>query len=60
VLGPQGKPQAVSVRVGIGDGTVTELVGGELKPGQEVIVGGGPKPAQATAAAGGTPFRFGF
>lgn len=59
VLGPEGKPQAVSVRVGIGDGTVTELVGGGLKPGQEVIIGGGPKPAQA-AAAGGTPFRFGF
>jgi len=60
VLGPQGRPVAVNVRVGIGDGTVTELVGGDLKPGQEVIVGGGPKPAQATAAPGGTPFRFGF
>lgn len=61
VLGPQGKPQPVSIRVGIGDGTVTELVGGDLKPGQEVIIGGGPKPAQAaTASAGTTPFRFGF
>lgn len=59
VLGPQNRPQAVNVRVGIGDGQVTELVGGDLKPGQEVIVGGGPKPAQP-AAAGGTPFRFGF
>ena len=35
-------------RLGIGDGTVTELVGGSLKPGQDVIVGGGPKAAQAT------------
>ena len=60
IVGAQGKPEAVAVRVGIGDGTVTELVGGDLKPGQEVIIGGGPKPTQATAAAGGTPFRFGF
>jgi len=61
VVGEGGKPQAVSVRLGIGDGTVTELVGGTLKPGQEVIIGGGPRatPAQA-ASSGGPPMRFGF
>jgi HlyD family secretion protein len=32
-------PQPVPVRTGISDGVYTEIVEGELKPGQEVIVG---------------------
>jgi len=39
VLGPDGKPSAVSIRLGISDGNVTEVVGGDLKEGQEVLVG---------------------
>jgi HlyD family secretion protein len=39
VLGPDGKPAAVSLQLGIGDGTYTEVVRGELKEGQMVIVG---------------------
>ncbi|HEU5191303.1 MAG TPA: efflux RND transporter periplasmic adaptor subunit [Methylomirabilota bacterium] len=39
VLGPDGKPRAVTVRLGISDGTSTELLGGELKEGEEVLTG---------------------
>jgi HlyD family secretion protein len=39
VLGPDGKPTALSLQLGIGDGTYTEVVRGELAEGQQVIVG---------------------
>ncbi|MGQ0677257.1 MAG: efflux RND transporter periplasmic adaptor subunit [Rhodospirillales bacterium] len=59
VLGPGGKPEAIAVRLGIGDGAFTEMVGGPLKPGQELLIGGGPKtPAASAAAPGG--LRLGF
>jgi HlyD family secretion protein len=38
-LGPSGDPEPVPVQVGISDGLVTELAGGELKEGDPVIVG---------------------
>jgi HlyD family secretion protein len=56
MIGPDGQPQGVPVRLGIGDGTVTEIVAGELKAGQEIIVGGG---ARTGAPAGPGP-RLGF
>ena len=39
VLGADGKPIAVAIRLGISDGNSTEVAGGELKEGQEVLVG---------------------
>ena len=51
VLGAEGKPKAVNVVLGISDGSSTEVVSGELKEGQEVIVG--PSPGAAAAPAGG-------
>jgi HlyD family secretion protein len=48
VLGGDGKPRAVAVQIGIGDGNVSELVAGDLKEGLQVIVGG-----TGTAAAAG-------
>ena len=48
--GPDGQPQPLSVRVGIGDGAFTEIAGEGVRPGLEVIVGGGPRIA---APAGG-------
>ncbi len=39
VLGPDGKPRGVAVRLGISDGTSTELLSGELKEGEEVLTG---------------------
>jgi HlyD family secretion protein len=57
-LGVDGRPQPVTVRLGIGDGSFTEVIGGDLKPGQELIVGGGPRLAPPPSAAGGP--RLGF
>ncbi|MGH7314596.1 MAG: efflux RND transporter periplasmic adaptor subunit, partial [Candidatus Rokuibacteriota bacterium] len=34
VLGPDGKPKAVTVRLGLTDGTATEVLGGQLTEGQ--------------------------
>jgi HlyD family secretion protein len=39
VLGANGRPQAVSVRIGLADGTHSEVVGGELTEGSQVIIG---------------------
>jgi HlyD family secretion protein len=33
------KPEPITVTVGETDGTMTEVVGGELKPGMQVITG---------------------
>jgi HlyD family secretion protein len=38
-LDPEGKPSPVDVIAGISDGSFTEIVRGDLKPGQKVIVG---------------------
>ena len=50
VLGPAGEATAVRVMVGITDGTNTELVSGEIKAGDQIIVG-----ADAKGARPGTP-----
>lgn len=57
VLDAGGAPKMVSVRLGVSDGTFTELVGDDLKAGDQVIVGSG---AAARADAKATPPRFGF
>ncbi len=54
VVGRDGKPQGVTIRIGASDGTFTEIVSG-LDAAREVIVGGGPR----TDAAARGP-RFGF
>ncbi len=50
-------PRAVPVRLGVSDGTVTEIVSGDLLPGQAVVVGlerqGGGAAAGAAAGAQG-------
>jgi HlyD family secretion protein len=48
ILGADGKPQAVQVTTGDTDGTVTEITGGQLKPGDKVITG-----QLATGSSGG-------
>jgi HlyD family secretion protein len=53
ILDPDGKPKAVTVQLGISDGTFTEIAGGELKDGQEVITGAGERPGAAARPAGG-------
>jgi HlyD family secretion protein len=39
IVGADGKPQPVQVTTGDTDGTVTEITGGSLKPGDKVITG---------------------
>ena len=39
VLGADGQPQQLHITTGDTDGTVTEVTGGELKPGMKVITG---------------------
>ncbi|MCF8198461.1 MAG: efflux RND transporter periplasmic adaptor subunit [Sulfuritalea sp.] len=39
IIGPDGKPKAIDVRLGLTDGSMTEIVSGEIKAGSEVIVG---------------------
>ncbi len=56
IVGSDGRPQAVPVRIGVGDGSVTEIVEG-IAPGQEVIVGGAGAAGSAPRPSGP---RFGF
>jgi HlyD family secretion protein len=39
VLGPDKKPQPRRVKLGITDGTATEVIEGDLKEGEMIIVG---------------------
>ncbi len=39
VLGDDGNPKSISVRLGLTDGSMTEVISGEIKEGSEVIVG---------------------
>lgn len=52
VLDEQGQARAVAVRLGISDGSMTELLGGPLKAGEEVVTGTAPG---AGGAAGNRP-----
>jgi HlyD family secretion protein len=51
ILGPNGEPKPVEVRTGISDGRNTQLVSGDLKEGDSVIVG----LATAKASTAGAP-----
>ncbi len=50
IIGEDGKAKAVDVRLGLTDGSMTEIVSGDIKDGQEVIVG-----QQAAPKASGMP-----
>ncbi|MET0279243.1 MAG: hypothetical protein ABW198_13015, partial [Pseudorhodoplanes sp.] len=57
IVGPDGKPLGVTVRIGASDGGMTEVASG-LDAGAEVIVGGSPRGIAASIAQRGP--RFGF
>ena len=50
IVGEDGKPKAVELRLGLTDGSMTEVVSGDIKEGGEVIVG-----QQAAPKASGMP-----
>ena len=64
VLGEDNKPKLVQLRLGLTDGTATEIVGGDLKEGQEVLNGtlggqaGGQKGGSAPAPSRGPRLPF--
>jgi HlyD family secretion protein len=49
IVEEDGKPKAVPLTLGISDGTATEVLRGELKDGQDVVVGGGTQARPGTA-----------
>lgn len=55
----EGKPKAVSVRLGLTDGTSSELVSGELQDGSEVIIGVASDTSKSRPQPSKGP-RFGF
>ena len=56
-MGPNGEPKRVNVMVGITDGTNTELVSGEIKQGDQVIVSADTKGGPSSPGAARTPGR---
>jgi len=59
VLDATGKPKTVNVRIGLADGTYSEVVGGELHEASQVIVGTLADSKGRTQQSKGGP-RFGF
>lgn len=56
-LDEKGNPKSVALRTGATDGSWTEVLSGELKPGEQVVVG---LLAQAAKTRQSSAFRFGF
>jgi HlyD family secretion protein len=40
LLGADGEPRAINIRVGVSDGTRTEVLAGDVRPGDRVVVAG--------------------
>jgi HlyD family secretion protein len=59
IVGPDGKPKAISLTLGISDGTATEVLRGDVKEDQEVIVGAAVT-TQRGPAGGAQPPRIRF
>jgi HlyD family secretion protein len=57
VPGPDGKPQAVAIVVGLSDGTYSEVLSGDLKAGQDVFVGT-PSGGRSSNSPGGPRLRL--
>jgi HlyD family secretion protein len=53
-----GKPKAINVRLGLTDGTYTELVGGGLKEGMQLIVGTAGADSTRSTRGGSSPRLF--
>ena len=60
VLDSQQKPQPRKVLLGITDGSATEVISGEINPGDAVIIGDNTQGAQTQTAPAAPPFFPGF
>jgi HlyD family secretion protein len=60
IVAEDGKPRAVPLTLGISDGTATEVIRGELKEGQDVIVGGAATNQRPAAGSSAQPPRLRF
>jgi HlyD family secretion protein len=61
VVGENGKPRAIPLTLGISDGTATEVVRGDVKDGQDVIIGTAATTQRAPGASSGSqPPRLRF
>jgi len=58
LLGPGGKPHVARRRLGITDGSFTEVLEGALDEQQEVITGVTAPGQQSAGSAGGPRLRF--
>jgi HlyD family secretion protein len=58
IQGPEDQPTPVSLKLGITDGNFTEVLEGELREGQEVIVGATERPAPRSARGSGPLSSF--
>jgi HlyD family secretion protein len=56
MLDAMGKPEPKRVLLGITDGSATEVISGEIKPGDGVIIGDSTQGAQPTTGATAPPF----
>jgi HlyD family secretion protein len=56
-LDEKGNPKPVALRIGATDGSWSEVLSGEIKPGEQVVVG---LSAQAAKPRQSSAFRFGF
>ena len=55
VIGADGAPASVALRLGVTDGSYTEVLAGDLSEGAGVIIGGGPRAQQAVEPAPARP-----
>ena len=61
VVGEDGKPKPIPLTLGISDGTATEVVRGDLKEGQDVIIGAAAtSPRAPSGGSSGQPPRLRF
>jgi HlyD family secretion protein len=58
VLGPDGTPQAVAIMVGLSDGTYSEILSGDIQPGQDVLIGTFSGAPSRSSSSGGPRLRL--
>jgi HlyD family secretion protein len=51
-LGPDGKPRGIAIVIGLSDGSASEVIQGDLQPGQELLIGQSPSSATSRPSTG--------